>query len=170
MVSRVLTYEAPNFIQNFFFVAQMRPDFVPKENKNDEDIFSDEEIDKSTTDIKTLLNTHVGSTRDNDEDDMDDQTTYALSVQAMQQASRMWPEESTTPDATLKKHATKRKLPKYSETELEKLKRETHRSQAQTQNFKAAADDIEASFEIKGSYSEKNLREFFARCREDTTI
>ena len=93
LAGNVLTYEARNFIQNFFFVAQMRPDFVPEENKNDEDIFSDEEIDKSTVDIKTLLNTHVGSTRDNDEDDMDDQTTYALSVQAMQQASRMWPEE-----------------------------------------------------------------------------
>ena len=91
------------------------------------------EIDKGTVDIKTLLNTHVGSTRDNEEDDMDDQTTYALSVQAMQQASRMWPEEKSSPDASMKENTTKRKHPKYSETELEKLKKETHRSQAGTQ-------------------------------------
>ena len=73
-----------------------------KEIKNDDDMFSDEAIDKRTVDIQTLLHTHVGSTRDNDEDDMDDQTTYALSVQAMQQASRMWPEEKSRPDATMK--------------------------------------------------------------------
>ena len=40
----VLTHEARNTIQNFFFVAQMRPDFIPDANKNDEDIFSDEDI------------------------------------------------------------------------------------------------------------------------------
>ena len=67
----VLTYEARNFIQNYFFVAQLRPDFVPDGNKNDEDIFSDEEIDKSKVDIKTLMNAHVESTRDNEEDDME---------------------------------------------------------------------------------------------------
>ena len=35
----VLTHEARNAIQNFFFVAQMRPDFIPDANKNEEDIF-----------------------------------------------------------------------------------------------------------------------------------
>ena len=82
----------------------------------------------------------------------------------------MWPEENSSPDASMKENTTKRKHSKYSETELEKLKKETHRSQAQTQNFKAASDDVGASFEGKGSYSDKNLRDFLARFREDTKI
>ena len=39
LAGNVLTQEVRNLIQNFFFVAQMRPDFVPDENKNDDDIF-----------------------------------------------------------------------------------------------------------------------------------
>ena len=67
LAGNVLTYEARNFIQNFFFVAQMRPDFEPSGNKNEEDIFSDEEIDKSKVDMNRLMDTHIGSTTDNDE-------------------------------------------------------------------------------------------------------
>ena len=70
----------------------------------------------------------------------------------------------------MKENTTKRKQLKYSETELEKLKKEAHRSQAQTQHFKAASNDIEASFEENGSYSEKKLRDSLARLREDTKI
>ena len=44
----VLTHESRDYIQNFFCVAQMRPDFTPNSAKHDEDIFSDEEIDMET--------------------------------------------------------------------------------------------------------------------------
>ena len=48
------------------------------------------------------MNTHIGSTQDNEERDMDDHVTYALSVQAMQQASRRCHEEKSRPDARRK--------------------------------------------------------------------
>ena len=86
----------------------------PDGNKNDEDIFSDEKIDRSKVDVDALMNTHVGSTKDNDAEDMDEQNTYALSVQAMQQASRMWPEKSS-PDASMKK--------KYNQTQTSEIQR-----------------------------------------------
>ena len=53
----VLTHEARNTMQEiqsiFFFFAQTRPDFIPEANKNDEDIFSDEDIDRERTNIQT---------------------------------------------------------------------------------------------------------------------
>ena len=51
LVGNVLTLEARNLIQNFLIVTQMRPDFLPDANKNDEDIFSDEDIDRERTDV-----------------------------------------------------------------------------------------------------------------------
>ena len=86
----VLTHEARNAIQNFFFVAQMRPDFIPDANKNDEDIFSDEDIDRETIDIQRLLHTHCGTARDDNEDEgMEEKVTYEESRDAMRRASRM---------------------------------------------------------------------------------
>ena len=89
----------------------MRPDFEPSGNKNEEDIFSDEEIDKNKVDMNRLMNTHIGSTRDNDEDDFANDSTYGLSVQAMQQASRMWPEEMSNTNGNLKRNKAKRRCP-----------------------------------------------------------
>ena len=87
----VLTHETRNIIQNFFFVAQMRPDFVPDANKNDEDIFSDEDIDREGTDIQTLLHTHSGNTKDNNEDKgIQDEATNEDARDAMNRASRIW--------------------------------------------------------------------------------
>ena len=148
----------------------MRPDFEPSGNKNEEDIFSDEEIDKSKVDMNRLMNTHIGSTRDNDEDDFANDSTYGLSVQAMQQASRMWPEEDSKTNRNLKRNKAKRTLSNYNEADMQKLKKETQRSQAQTQNFQGPSDGKEASFERKGDYSESKLLNFLARLRHDTPI
>ena len=80
----VLTHEARNIIQNFFFVSQMRPDFIPDANKNDEDIFSDEDIDRERTDVQTLLHTHCGATRDDNQDDnREEKITYEHSEDAI---------------------------------------------------------------------------------------
>ena len=90
----VLTHEARNTIQNFFFVAQMRPDFLPDANKNDEDVFSDEEIDRDKTDIQTLLHTHSGNTKDNKENEgIEDAATYVNSRDAMDRACRLWTQD-----------------------------------------------------------------------------
>ena len=59
----VITHESQNYIQNCFCVAQMRPDF-PDANRNDEDIFSDEEIDMETVELDAWLRTHAGSTQE----------------------------------------------------------------------------------------------------------
>ena len=40
LTGNILTHEARKYIQNVFFVAQMRPDFEPSGNKNDEDILA----------------------------------------------------------------------------------------------------------------------------------
>ena len=120
--------------------------------------------------MNRLMNTHIGSTRDNDEDDFANDSTYGLSVQAMQQASRMWPEEKSNANGNIKKNKAKRTLPNYNEAELEKLKKETQRSQAQTENFKVPSHGKEASFEQKSSYFEEKLRNFLARLRDDTKI
>ena len=90
----VLTHEARNTIQNFFFVAQMRPDFLPDANKNDEDVFSDEDIDRDRTDIQTLLHTHSGNTKDNNEDEgIEDAAAYVNSRDAMDRAYRLWTQD-----------------------------------------------------------------------------
>ena len=87
----VLTHEARNTIQNFFFVAQMRPDFLPDANKNDEDVFSDEDIDRDRTDIQTLLHTHSGNTKDNNEDEgIEDAAAYVNSIDAMDRDCPLW--------------------------------------------------------------------------------
>ena len=92
----MLTHEARNTIQNFFFVAQMRPDFIPDANKNDEDIFSDEDIDRERTDIQSLLHTHFGTARDDNGDEgMEEHVIYEQSRDAMRRATRMWAEHET---------------------------------------------------------------------------
>ena len=147
----------------------MRPDFEPSGNKNDEDIFSDEDIDKDKVDMETIMPTHVGSTRNNDEDDMTNDNTYAVSLQAMQQASRMWPDE-TQVDMGSKRKKVRHNFPNYNESELAKLKKETQRSQAQTEDFKVASDEKAPSFDKQGTYSEKSSHDFLARLRGDSTI
>lgn len=71
----------------------MRPDFNPDANKNDEDIFSDEDIDRERTDVQTLLHTHCGATRyDNRDDNREEKITYEHSKDAIRRANRMWAE------------------------------------------------------------------------------
>ena len=60
----VLTHESQHYIQNVLCVAQMRPEFILDANKNDEDLFSDEELDMETVELDALLRTHVGSARE----------------------------------------------------------------------------------------------------------
>ena len=82
----VLTHESRNYIQNFFCVAQMRPEFVPDSNKNDEDLFSDEEIDMETVELDALLRTHIGSTRETGTDATIDEADGAADRQKKQDA------------------------------------------------------------------------------------
>ena len=53
---------------------------------------------------------------------------------------------------------------------MAKLKKETQRSQAQTEDFKVASDEKAPSFDKQGTYSEKSLHDFLARLRGDSTI
>ena len=89
----MLTHEARNTIQNFFFVAQLRPELIPDANQNDEDIFSDEDIDRERTDIQSLLHTHFGTARDDNGDEgIEENVIYEQSRDAMRRATRMWAE------------------------------------------------------------------------------
>lgn len=60
----MFTHEVRHVIQNFFFVVRMRSDFIPDANKNVEDFFSDDDIDRERTDVQTLLQTHFEVARD----------------------------------------------------------------------------------------------------------
>ena len=80
----MLTHEARYTIQTFFGVAQVWPDFIPDANKNDEDIFSEEDIDRERTDIQSLLHTHFGTARDDNGDEgLEEHVIYEQSRDAM---------------------------------------------------------------------------------------
>ena len=87
---KVFIHGARNMIHKCFFVAQMKPDFIPEANKNDEDIFYDEHIGRERTDVQTLLHTHCGVTRhDNEDDNTEEKVTHVHSKDAMRRANRM---------------------------------------------------------------------------------
>ena len=166
----VLTHEARNIIQNFFLVAQMRPEFVPDANKNDEDIFSDEEIDREKTDVQSLLYTHTGATRINDEEEnMADEINANKSRDAMQRASRMWAERSPKQESAVELKKDRIVQRKYSEDEIAQLKKEALRSQKQADHSSSALNTREASFEVKGTFSEQSLTSFLANLKEDAS-
>ena len=50
----------------------MRPEYIGEEGRNEEDIFSDEELDKSEINIDNLLRTQIGNCRENAEGYTDD--------------------------------------------------------------------------------------------------
>ena len=146
----------------------MRPDFVPDANKNDEDIFSDEDIDREGTDIQTLLHTHSGNTKDNNEDKgIQDEATNEDARDAMNRASRIWTahEENRRKRTDVKKKEVNFK--KYAEIEMQQLKKETLKSQSQENNSIATANANDVFFESKGTYSEATLRHFVDGLRED---
>ena len=87
-------------------------------------MFSDEDIDRDRTDIQTLLHTHSGNTKDNNEDEgIEDAAAYVNSEDAMDRAYRLW----TKDKAEIVKQADGKKLEnnsrKYREDELQQLKR-----------------------------------------------
>ena len=63
----VLCSESQRYIQNYFNVAQMRPEYIDAERKNDEDIFSDEELDRTRLDLDEALRTHPGHSKENED-------------------------------------------------------------------------------------------------------
>ena len=93
MEGEILTHESRNYIQNFFCVAQMRPDFIPEANKNEEDIFSDEEIDMNTIGIDELLRTHTGTAcaiEDQIVQESEDSNARKQTQQAMERSNEFW--------------------------------------------------------------------------------
>ena len=79
---------------DFFFVAQMRPDYIPAANKHDEDVFSDEEIEWQHAGVQKLLQTHTGSIKTDEQvAETDDISAEAECREAIQKASRLWAKE-----------------------------------------------------------------------------
>ena len=148
----------------------MRPDFIPDANKNDEDIFSDEDIDRERTDVQTLLHTHCGTTRDvNEDDSLEDSVTYAHSKDAMRRANRIWGKDELKGKSVKNVKQTKDNASKYGDADIQQLKKETLKSQYGANTSNSASNASEAFFESKGLYSEKNLRHFLEGLRGDSS-
>ena len=61
---KVLCEDVQKYIINFLNVTQLRPDFEQKILKHEDDIFSDEDIDRDELDLETLLSTQIASTKE----------------------------------------------------------------------------------------------------------
>ena len=139
----------------------MRPDFLPDANKNDEDIFSDEDIDRERTDVQTLLHTHCGATRDDNQDDnREEKIAYEHSKDAIRRANRMWAECEKKGRKMEGVKLTYDYSWKYSDDEMKQLKKETLRSQSQANKSDSASNAGDAFFDNKSSYSDKNSMSF----------
>ena len=125
----VFIHEVRNMIQNFFFVARMGSDFIPDANKNYEDIFSDEDIDRERTDVQTLLYTHCGVTRDDNQDDHREgktkKMTHEHSKDVIRRFNRMWIECETKGRKMEGVKLTHDNSGKCSDDEMKQLKRPT---------------------------------------------
>merc|ERR1712110_1106286 len=104
----------------------MRPDFTADADKNEEDIFSDEVLDREKMDVTSLLHTHWGTIRNDDVDgSRDEKTNYMHSRDAMQRTSRMWAEETPNRISAVHPNKNNNRHRKYSDEEIAQLKMET---------------------------------------------
>ena len=112
----------------------MRPEFIPDASKNDEDIFSDEEIDMETVELDALLRTHVGSTREAGTDATLNEANEAADDQkkqdAMNKSDEYWKPGRTCQNMDPGLKQQRRMNRDYSEDVLKQLKKEVARSQS----------------------------------------
>ena len=167
----VLTHVSRDYIQIFFCVAQMRPDFVPDANKNDEDIFSDEEIDMDTVSLDALLRTHVGSTREAGNEAATDEvgeTAHGQTTQeAINKSDAYWKPLETVQKMEPRVKKQRQMNRDYSEDVMKQLKKEISRSQQGGEQDLFTDMSTHSSCQKKTSVSGEVLQKWFSGLKPD---
>ena len=167
----VLTYESRNYIQNFFCVAQMRPDFLPEANKNDEDLFSDEELDMEKVSLEELLRTHVGSTRDTVEEAVhngdDEEAPCKKTHEAISKSDAYWKGRNMTETKEPQPKRQRRLHGDYSGEVLKELKKAVSRSQQGKEEDVFANASTDPCFSKKQKISMGELQQWFSSLTPD---
>ena len=169
--NKVLCSESQRFIQNFFNVAQMRPEYIGEEGKHDEDVFSDEELDKPEMNIDNLLRTQIGHCKENAEGfvaDTAEPEGKQNATDGMTRGSAIWKkkEESNSEHGTIEAR-THSKLLTNDDMEITQWKKDVVLSQKQEFATTIAREPELGKVMTQKDSSETDLRAWFSGLRAE---
>ena len=126
---RVATEESAKYVNNFINVTQIRPDDDGEEQKHDEDIFSDEDLEAHSLKLADLLRTSGGAETGMDKrgDEAGDGDEPNQRSEAFESAEQTWKTDAAPPDELHKPDAGPSWSPNF-----DNLRQAIRKSRAQT--------------------------------------